>query len=302
MNLIQSPALPLLENDVLRTFVAISDTGSFTAAAEQVFRTPSAVSMQIKKLEEQLSVALFRRDARSVSLTPHGEMLLSYAKRMLALNNEAVSRFLMPDMNGVVRLGAPDDIGELILPGILMHLSKTWPHLAIEVTIDNSVPLRKAVDENRLDVTLFNFLDGIAANPALRVMTEKLVWVGKKHGQAHLKTPLPVSVWNEGCIWRKRALEELTNRGTKFRIAYFCAHHMGQMAAIRADIAIAPLARFLIQDDMVELTEQDGLPDLGTYDVGLAQRDGASAPVKAVADYVRCVLGSRSFVNSFMAA
>lgn len=302
MKLIQSANLPLLENDVLRTFVAISETGSFTAAAEQVFRTPSAVSMQIKKLEEQLSVSLFRRDARSVSLTPHGEMLLSYAKRMLALSNEAVSRFLMPEMNGVVRLGAPDDIGELILPGILMHLSQTWPHLAIEVTIDSSIALKKAIDEKRLDVTLFNFLDGVVANPSMRVMTEDLVWAGKKHGQAYLKTPLPVSVWNEGCIWRQRALDELTKQGTTFRIAYFCGHHMGQMAAIRADIAVAPLARFLLQDDMVELTEHEGLPKLGTYDIGIALRDDASAPVNAVADYVRCVLGDRSFVSHCMAA
>jgi DNA-binding transcriptional LysR family regulator len=302
MKLIPSANLPLLENDVLRTFVAISETGSFTAAAEQVFRTPSAVSMQIKKLEEQLSVSLFRRDARSVSLTPHGEMLLSYAKRMLALSNEAVSRFLMPEMNGVVRLGAPDDIGELILPGILMHLSKTWPHLAIEVTIDGSVALKKAIDEKRLDLTLFNFLDGIQANSSLRVMTEDLVWAGKKHGQAYLKSPLPVSVWNEGCIWRQRALDELTNRGMAFRVAYFCGHHIGQMAAIRADIAVAPLARFLLQDDMVELTERDGLPSLGTYDIGIALRDDANAPVRAVADYVRCVLGDRSFVSNCMAA
>ncbi|MDQ0453809.1 LysR family transcriptional regulator [Rhizobium paknamense] len=302
MTSFQRPSLPLLENDVLRTFVAISETRSFTQAAEQVFRTPSAVSMQIKKLEEQLGVPLFRRDARSVSLTPHGDLLLSYAKRMLSLNNEAVSRFLTPEMSGVVRLGAPDDIGELLLPGILTHLAETWPQLAIDVTIDNSMPLRRAVEEKRLDLTLFNFLDGMASDPSLTIMREKLVWAGKKHGQAHLKTPLPISVWNEGCVWRVRALEELTKQGREFRIAYFCGHRMGQVAAIKADIAVAPLARFLLQDDMMELTERDGLPDLGTYDIGLATRDDAPQPVKAVADYVRCVLGDKSVTSEFLAA
>lgn len=82
-------------------------------------------------------------------------------------------------MNGVVRLGSPDDIGELVLPGILTHLARTWPHLAIEVTIAGSVELRKAVNEKRLDVTLFNFLNGIAADPTMTVMSEKLVWAGK---------------------------------------------------------------------------------------------------------------------------
>ena len=284
-------SLPLLELDVMKTFIAIAETGNFTTAAEAVFRTPSAVSMQIKKLEETLHVPLFRRDARSVSLTHHGEMLLSYAKRLISLNNEAVSRFVVPEMNGIVKLGAPDDIGELMLPGILRHLSETWPQLAIDVTIESSSNLHRGVEEGRLDVALYNFLNAVRADPAEKVMSEKLVWVGKKHGQAHLKAPLPISVWDSGCNWRTRALEELTKSEIEFRIAYFCGSHMGQTAAIRADIAIAPLARFLVRDDMVVLGERDGLPDLGSYDIGLAVRKGASQPACAVADYIRSALG-----------
>jgi DNA-binding transcriptional LysR family regulator len=287
-------SLPVLEIDIMKTFVAIAETGNFTTAAEAVFRTPSAVSMQIKKLEDTLGVCLFRRDARSVTLTHHGEILLSYAKRMISLNNEAVSRFIMPEMNGIVRLGAPDDIGELMLPSILKHLSEAWPQLAIDVTIESSANLHRGVEDGRLDLTLYNFLNAVRADPAEKVMTEKLVWVGKKHGQAHLKTPLPISVWDSGCIWRTRALEELAESHIDFRIAYFCGSHMGQTAAIRADIAIAPLARFLVQEDMVVLGERDGLPDLGTYDIGLAVREGAPQPVMAVADYVRTVLADRN--------
>jgi DNA-binding transcriptional LysR family regulator len=283
-------SLPLLELDVMKTFIAIAETGNFTTAAEAVFRTPSAVSMQIKKLEETLRVPLFRRDARSVSLTHHGEMLLSYAKRLISLNNEAVSRFIVPEMNGIVKLGAPDDIGELMLPGVLRHLSETWPQLAIDVTIESSANLHKGVEEGRLDLALYNFLNAVRADPAEKVMSERLVWVGKKHGQVHLKQPLPVSVWDTGCIWRTRALEELTKAEIQFRIAYFCGSYMGQIAAIRADIAIAPLARFLVRDDMVVLGERDGLPDLGSYDIGLAVKKGASQPAHAVADYIRSSL------------
>ena len=283
--------LPLLELDVMKTFIAISETGNFTTAADAVFRTPSAVSMQIKKLEETLKVPLFRRDARSVTLTHHGEMLLSYAKRLISLNNEAVSRFVVPEMAGIVKLGAPDDIGELMLPGILRHLAETWPQLAIDVTIESSANLHRGVEEGRLDLTLYNFHNAVRADPVEKVMSEKLVWVGKKHGQAHLKKPLPISVWDSGCIWRTRALEQLTKSEIEFRIAYFCGSHMGQSAAIRADIAIAPLARFLVRDDMVVLTERDGLPDLGSYDLGLAVRQGASQPALAVADYIRSALG-----------
>jgi DNA-binding transcriptional LysR family regulator len=284
-------SLPLLELDVLKTFIAIAETGNFTTAAEAVFRTPSAVSMQIKKLEETLQVSLFRRDARSVRLTHHGEMLLTYAKRMISLNNEAVSRFVVPEMAGIVRLGAPDDIGEWMLPGILRHLSETYPQLAIDVTIESSSVLYRSVEEGKLDLTLYNVRSTTQVAPAEKVMSERLVWVGKKHGQAHLKKPLPVSVWDTGCIWRTRALEELTRSEIEFRIAYYCGSHMGQAAAIRADIAIAPLARFLVRDDMVILSERDGLPDLGSYDLGLSVAKGASQPALAVADYVRAALG-----------
>src|SRR5690606_36877221 len=109
MNTPLNHPLPLLELDVLRTFVAIAETGSFTTAAGAVFRTPSAVSLQIKKLEETLGRSLFSRDARSVSLTADGEVLIGYARRLLAINHEAVSKFVVPDIRGVVRLGSPDD-------------------------------------------------------------------------------------------------------------------------------------------------------------------------------------------------
>ena len=287
MNLLMRQTLPLLELDILKTFVAIAETGNFTTAAETVHRTPSAVSMQIKKLEEMLGCMLFRRDARSVVLTHHGEVLLSYARRLLTLSNEAVSRFMMPEMNGVVRLGAPDDVGELILPEVLKRFADTYPSIAVNVSIESSGNLRRAVAERRLDLAIFNAADDVMPVPGEMLMREQLVWAGRKCGAAHLKNPLPVSVWEEGCIWRARALEELSRSGRDFRVAYFCAHHMGQRAAIRADLAVAPLARFLVGEDMVALGEKDGLPDLGHYQIGMVVDDEAEAPALAVADYIR---------------
>lgn len=134
---VQHP-LPMLDIDVLRTFVAIADTGSFSSAANAVFRTPSAVSMQIKKLEEQLGVAVFDRDARSVTLTSDGEILLGYARRLLALNREAVSKFVAPTVTGVVRLGSPDDIGECVLPLVLKRFSESHPGVTVDVVIDQT--------------------------------------------------------------------------------------------------------------------------------------------------------------------
>ncbi|MCD2176660.1 LysR family transcriptional regulator [Rhizobium sp. C1] len=284
--------LPLLELDILRTFVAIADTGNFTTAAEAVLRTPSAVSMQIKKLEEMLGATLFRRDARTVTLTHHGEVLLTSARRILAMNNEIVGRFVRPHMNGVVNLGAPDDIGDVVLPEVLRRFAEAYPLVAVDVRIEGSEALRRQVSEGKLDIALFNCTAGNFSGEGELLYREKLVWAGKKCGSAYARSPVPVSVWEAGCIWRSKALDALEKSGHPYRIAYLSAHHMGQRAAIRADIAIAPLARFLIADDMVELGEAHGLPDIGYYDVGMAMRTGAPAPVDALADYIRAAVAS----------
>lgn len=292
MDTIPRKNLPLLEMDLLRTFIAIAETGNFTSAAEVVFRTPSAVSMQIKKLEEVLGSPLFLRDARSVSLTPQGELLLGYARRLMALNNETMSRFLLPEMNGVVRVGAPEDIGERILPEVLRRFSESYPNVMVDVAIGNSTPLRKRVEEQRMDIVVFNsFTNHIGRNAEILV-SEKLVWAGRRCGTAHRRNPLPVSLWEEGCIWRANAVESLAKAGREFRVAFLSEHTTGQKAAVLADLAVAPLPKYLIKDDLVALTERDGLPDLGSYNIGLQVIANASPPVLAVADHVRAAFVS----------
>ena len=279
--------LPLLDLDVLRTFVAIAETGSFTTAANAVFRTPSAVSMQIKKLEDILGRTVFSRDARSVTLTTDGEMLLGYARRLLAVNREAVSKFIMPDISGVVRLGSPDDYGERVLPHILKRFAQTHPSVAVDVVIDQSTNLRRRMDDRTLDLILFNMSSRVHMEGAEILFTEPIVWAGAKAGCAHLRDPLPVSVWEEGCAWRSQALEALGREGRNYRIAYMSAHTSVQRAAILADLAVAPLPRSFLGCELVELGKKDGLPDIGKYTIAMAMLQDASAPVKAAADHIR---------------
>jgi len=278
--------LPLLDLDVLRTFVAIAETGSFTTAANAVFRTPSAVSMQIKKLEDILGRPVFVRDARSVSLTPDGEMLLGYARRLIAINREAVSKFIVPDIVGVVRLGSPDDFGERVLPHVLKRFSQTHPSIAVDVIIDQSVNLRRRMDDRTLDITLLTNSTG-ASIGAETLLTERIVWAGAKGGCAHMREPLPISVWEEGCNWRQRAMDALGRDGRNYRVAYMSAHTAGQRAAIMADLAIAPLPKSFITDEMVELGVKDGLPIMGDYSIAMMVTPDASAPVKAASDHIR---------------
>jgi DNA-binding transcriptional LysR family regulator len=292
MNAPFRPPLPLLDNDVLRTFVAIAETGNFSTAAEAVLRTPSAVSMQIKKLEEQLKTTLFLRDARSVTLTQHGEMLLSYARRMLALSNEAVSRFVMPELAGVVRLGAPDDIAERLLPKVLKSFGESFPGIMVDVTVDQSVLLKKRLDEQRLDLALINCATRPFVTVGEVIHSEKLVWAGAKCGTAHLRDPLPISVWEDGCVWRQDAITQLEKHKRSYRIAYASAHTMAQRAAVVSDLAIAPFPRSYLTDDMQVLGPKEGLPELISFDIRLLTAPHLSIPGKAVAESIREAFGS----------
>lgn len=286
MNAPLNHPMPLLDLDVLRTFVAIAETGSFTLAANSVFRTPSAVSMQIKKLEDILGVTVFSRDARSVSLTQDGEMLMGYARRILALNREAVAKFIVPDIAGVVKLGSPDDYGERVLPNVLKRFAQTHPSIAVDVTIDQSGNLRRRMNERQLDITLFTVCKNIPPEAEV-LLTEPIVWGGAKGGCAHLREPLPLSIWEEGCAWRADALEALGRSGRDYRIAYMSAHTAGQRAAILSDLAIAPLPKSFIGDDVVALGPNEGLPPLSNYNLAMIVAHDASAPVHAAADHIR---------------
>lgn len=291
--------LPLLELDVLRTFVAIAETGSFTAAANLVFRTPSAVSMQIKRLEEILGRPVFTRDARSVTLTADGELLLTYARRLLALNREAVSKFVLSEISGVVRLGSPDDFGERVLPSVLKRFAISHPSIAVDVVIDQSSNLRKRMAARTLDITLLSCSEGLVDLSAEILLTEPIVWAGARGGCAHLRDPLPVSLWEEGCAWRAAALEALATADRNYRVAYMSAHTAGQRAAILADLAVAPLPKSFIGDDLVELTEDDGLPAMGSYQIGMVVGPDASAPVRAAADHIRATFDMFSETQTF---
>ena len=276
-----------LDLDQLQTFIMIADTGSFTKAADEVHRTQSAVSMQMRRLEERIGKPLFEKDGRLNKLSEEGERLLGYARRLLAINREAVSKFIVPDIVGVVRLGSPDDYGERVLPHVLKRFAQSHPAIAVDVTIDQSINLRRRMDDRALDITLLTNSYKASAIGAEVLLTEPIVWAGAKGGCAHLRDPMPISVWEEGCAWRAGALEALGREGRNYRVAYMSAHTAGQRAAIMSDLAIAPLPRSFLGSDMVALGAKDGLPEIGNYSLAMVVSPEASAPVKSVADHIR---------------
>ena len=288
MNAPSTPTIPLLDLDLLKTLVAIAETGSFSGAARRVFRTPSAISMQVKKMEDVLGRPVFVRDSRSVTLTPDGAFLLEHARRMLAMNRDAVARFVQPDVEGVVRLGAPDDVAERFLPKMLRKFAESHPCVTVNVTVDGTDTMVAALDDGKLDLTLVTCEAGFQnARGAEILYREQLVWAAGRGGIAPSQTPLPVSVWEEGCVWRQAGLKGLDEQGRDWRIAFQSAHISGQKAAILADLAVAPIPTSSLGGDIVEAPAKFGLPVLPKYALGLLIKPDPSPAVTAAADYIR---------------
>lgn len=289
MNINPSPPTgPLLELDLLRTLVAIAETGNFSAAADRLGRTPSAVSMQVKKMEELVDATLFIRDSRSVSLTRDGEALLQHGRRLLSLNREMMTRFVRPDLVGEVHLGAPDDVAERFLPTMLRHFAESHPGVVLNVVVEGTRRLKEMVDEASLDLAIVTIGSTVMSiDPSMLVYREPLVWAALSGGIAAEQTPLPISLWEEGCSWRAGALKALEADGRDYRVAYQSAHISGQRAAILADLVVAPIPRSHLVGQIVEARASSQLPPLPDCALGLLVREEPSAPVLAAADHVR---------------
>jgi len=290
---IQNKQLPLLELDMLNTVLAIAEAGNFSGAANLLFRTPSAVSMQVKRIEEMLGRPVFNRDSRSVTPTSDGELVLEHARRLLALNNQMVSRFVMPDVVGEVSLGATDDIAERMIPEILQRFAQTHCCVTVDVVVDTSDALTDSVRNNRLDLALVTYNPKKKINKDIEpIFSERLTWAGLRNGVAFEKRPLPVSVWEEGCSWRLSGLSSLEKAGIDHRVAFMSAHISGQRAAILADLAVAPIPISACGNDIVALAETEGLPVLETYGVGILVQKKTSEPAQAAAEHIRSSLSS----------
>ncbi|WP_423821161.1 LysR substrate-binding domain-containing protein [Salinisphaera sp. SPP-AMP-43] len=274
-----------LDTDVLRSFVAIAEAGSFTAAARQVHRTPSALSMQIKGLETTLAQTLFVREARRVRVTEHGEMLLSYARRLLQLNAEAVSHFLTPGVAGQVRLGLPDDLGRRTLPPALGQLAREHPQVQVEVIAGGSAKLAARIAAGDLDLALISAGSDDSPSRANDIVaTERMVWAGLADGRASHHRPLPLALANRGCAWRDCALAALDTAGIDYRIAYSSESGYGQSAAALADLAVAALPAGLVEPPLVALRD---LPALAPTHIALLQRADAGAAADSLARCLR---------------
>ncbi|BCP52450.1 LysR family transcriptional regulator [Kaistia sp. 32K] len=276
----------MLDLDQLRTFVAIADAGSFTRAAESVHKTQSAVSMQMRRLEERLGKPIFGRDGRSAKLTEDGERLLGYARRMVRLSDETMAAFDDEELSGRVRLGTPDDYADRFLPEILARFSRSNPRVEVTVVCEPTVQLLECLRAGELDLGIITNTKGAPMTEVVR--QEPLLWVVSNHHQIEQEEVLPLALGRDTCCWRRSAIEALGPIGRRYRILYASNNSTAISAAVLAGLAISVLPESALRPGMRVLGEFDGFPRLPPCEIALmrAWNKPTSPIVEALAEHI----------------
>jgi DNA-binding transcriptional LysR family regulator len=285
-------SLPVLDPDLLKAFVAVADHRSFTRAAAMLNRTQSAVSMQIKRLEDRLGVELLRRTTASVELSTAGEGLLGYARRILTLNDEAVGRLREHKVEGVVRLGVMDDYGTFVVPPLLASFLAGYPliHVEMETGLTSSMPARLG---EAFDLVIAMHPEGRGEGEFLR--REQAVWAA---GASQAFTPqaleehepLPVALYPQGCLFRKWAIEALDAAKRPWRLA-FVSHSLAAVEAIAAQgLAVTVVKAGIFPPKLRALSDRDGMPSLPAADICLHRAANLSQAGALLADHLRMTI------------
>lgn len=275
-----------MESELLRTLIAVADTGSFTSAAERVERTQSAVSMQIKKLEAIAGRSLFDRRARGVSLTSDGEALVARARRIMALLDQATEALRTKPLTGVVRVGVPEEFMSPVLRNILTRFTQVHSGVHVTVTCETTGDLLVSLREGALDLVI-----AVVEKPRSpgEVLTyDSTVWAASAQHLAQDQTPVPIALFEQGCWWRDPAIKQLETAGKPFRVAYVSRSLTGIQAAVSSGIAIAAMSRSSMPPESRALGEQEGFPPLQASSVVLRVNERNDTPaVRGLARAIR---------------
>ncbi|MBT1157360.1 LysR family transcriptional regulator [Aminobacter anthyllidis] len=275
-----------LDSDLLRTFLAVAESGNFTRAAEGVGRTQSAISMQIKRLEEVVGGVLFERGARGVTLTERGTELVGNARRIVALLDETASSMRAAPLGGPVRIGIPEEYGQPVLSRALGAFTKRHSQVEITVRFGYSVSQLAALAAGELDLAVV--FEWQQPSGAEVLMNDPTVWVASLHHHLHLERPLPIAMYTRHGWSREYALRSLEQRGIDYRFAYTSDTTNGLTLAVTAGLALAPMARSNIPVDCRELTDAEGFGQIDTTRVVMHRNPRAnSEAVDAMADAIR---------------
>jgi DNA-binding transcriptional LysR family regulator len=274
---------PTLDPDLLQAFVAVADHRSFTRAAMSLNRTQSAVSMQVKRLEEQLDAELFHRTKATVDISAAGERLLGYARRILSLSEEAVGRVREHRVEGRVRLGVMDDYGTLLLPPLLASFIANYPLIDVEMETGLTSTMTDRLGKT-YNIVIAMHPEGHSEGELLR--REQAVWAASAEHRVEASNPLPVALYPQGCLFRSWAMQALDKANRPWRLA-FVSHSLSAVEAIAAQgLAVTVVKSGTFPAKLRRLSERDGLPPLPRAEIRLHRAPKLSRAATLLADHL----------------
>jgi molybdate transport repressor ModE-like protein len=273
----------LYDTTLLRTFVAICDCGSFTKAAREVNLTQSAVSLHVKRLEDQVGVRLVVRNAHGVRITEPGEVLQSYARRILALYKEAEQR-LGRNSEGSIRIGAPEYFDLHTLSSLLRQFSSHYPSIRLQVELGIGPDISALVDEGELDLAIVSHEIGEGDGVAL--CRERRVWAAGRAMRLKPDEPVPLALYPPFCRWRQLTLEELDRAGRTWKLVIQSAGTAGILAALDAGLAITILPAFNLPPTLKSLGCDEALPALPDFEFVLRRSRNRSPAADHLAEMI----------------
>lgn len=266
---------------LLRTFVAVAETLSFTRAAEQLQLSQPTVSQQIRKLETAANRILVVRDTRAVTLSDNGEAMLGFARSILAAHDEAAAYFTGSAMRGRLRFGSADDLAQTQLPQILRDFRQLYPQINLELTVSQSAVLARRLRAGQLDLVFIKQEPDLPDGRVVR--RERLVWVAHRSLQLDPAAPVPLIAYAAPSVTRDAAIRALEAAGRTWRITCNVKDINGVQAALRAGIGVAVLPQNMMPGDLSAVTSAFDLPMLGEIDFALLDNPRASRePVEAL--------------------
>lgn len=260
-----------LDIAALRSLLAIEELGGMTAAAQRLNLTQSAVSMQVKRLEDALGIRLFSRDGRRITPTGEGVQLIDYARRVIALHDEVIERLVTPHYEGTITLGIPHDIVHPHMPVVLRRFGADFPRMQVRMTVSNTVELLREFKAGKLDLILTT--ERKAGRGGIALKTEPLVWVGAPDGHAHERDPLPIA-FSATCAFRRAAIDALDAAGIEWFDAVLEASDDPGLVAAAADMAVRAHLGSDSADGVVPVRPRGRLPELPAFAIVLYAREG----------------------------
>jgi DNA-binding transcriptional LysR family regulator len=264
-----------LDLTALRSFVTVAETGGVTKAAGQLHLTQSAVSMQLKRLEESLGLSLLDRSGRGIALTQQGELLLSYAKRLMTLNDEAWGRLTSDDFEDEIVLGVPHDIVYPHIPKVLKRFAVEFPRVKVQLVSSYTLDLKQKLEQGKADIILGTEVECPAG--AVSIGTANLHWFCAEDGRVWKKQPLALAYENL-CLFRHLAVEALDTAGIPWELVVDTQHVKTVEASVSADFAVHARLKGTQPADWIVVPEEAGLPQLPEFHITL-QKGGATNPV-----------------------